>query len=170
MASSETWSLAARLRALEAADHWQGQPHANRIAVHGRGIDCLHFVREILTASRVLPSFRFPFYSPNWGVGRDENIVAEMFALCCHAERLEPTAPAQFGDVAIFRVGHQSNHVGILLDDGLVWHVRARDTVRPEHIDDIRPELEALIRITAPGFKRQPETITAEELKPKRRP
>jgi len=164
---SSSWTLPQRIAALDAADHWQGTPHRNRIAVHGVGIDCLHFVREILIASNKLPTFRFPFYAPAWGIGRTTNIVADMFALCCYCDRLPPTSPVVFGDIAIFAVGHQSNHVGIVLDDGFVWHVRANEVVRPEHIDDIRPHLEALIRLTADGFKRTPESITTDELKPK---
>lgn len=160
------WHLVARIAALRAADTWQGQPHRDRIAILGRGIDCLHFVGLILTEARILPPFRLPYYKPAWGIGRASNIVERVFAECCDVETLPPNAPPKFGDVAIFAVGQQSNHVGIVLDDGDLWHVRARDVVRPEPIADLQPALQSLIRFREPGFRRRPETLTLEDLRP----
>lgn len=164
--ASPPWHQEARDAALAEANRWHGTPHANRIAKVGTGIDCLGFIREIAVAAGVLPAYKMPYYDPAWGVGRTFNVIERVLVSTCHATRHDPSDGLAFGDVVIFSVGRQSNHVGIILD-GELWHCQASSTVQPEPItDSLLAQLQSVVRLTAAGFRRRPEDITTDELKP----
>ena len=152
--------------ALAEARRWLGTPHRNRMAKPGVGVDCLGFVRAILVATGTLPPFEFPFYDPSWGLGRASNIMERVLKLCTNVEIFPANHAPAFGDLIIFAVGRQSNHVGIFLD-GAIWHVRTNGVVGPTHPDDdLTGHIQSIATITAPGFTRRPETLTATDLAP----
>jgi cell wall-associated NlpC family hydrolase len=161
------WTPHRQAAAHEEAQRWLGTPHRNRMAKVGVGIDCLGFVRAILTAAEILPAFEFPYYNPAWGLGRASNIMERVLLACTTVTILPPNAAPDFGDLIIFAVGRQSNHVGIVLSDGAIWHVQTNYAVGPVHPDDdLKGNIQSIARITAPGFHRRPETLTTEDLAP----
>lgn len=160
------WTAEAQAAAITEARKLYGTPHRNRMAKPGVGIDCLGFVRAILVAGKILPPFEFPFYDPAWGLGRASNIMERVLRICTTADILPPDTAPQFGDLIIFAVGRQSNHVGIFLD-GDIWHVQTNYSVGPIHReDDLAGKIQCLARITAPGFRSRPEDLTAADLTP----
>jgi len=155
--------------AIEAAEaealRWEGTPHRDRMAKVGAGIDCLYLLREIAVAAGVLPAFQFPYYNPAWGLGRRKNVIGKILDLTTFCKTLPPDAEQQDGDVLIFAVGRQSNHCAIRIK-GRIWHAIAKRAVIAETPEEaMEAPLQAIIRITAPGFKRRPETLTQDEFK-----
>lgn len=164
--SPSLWDATASTGGLECCRQWLNTPHKDRMAKVGVGIDCLYFVREVLVASGMLPTWVFPYYRPVWGVGREFNVMERVFTKCCHARKL---ANGDFygsgedwadGDVLVFAVGRQSNHVGIYMD-GQVWHSAAGAGVRNVDLDEpIAASMQCVLRMTAPGFQFRPEELT----------
>ena len=150
---------------LEEAKRWEGTPHRNRMAKPGVGVDCLHLLRALAVAAEWLPPFQFPYYDPTWGIGRKSNVISRVILRCCHARALAATEPLATGDVAIWAVGRQSNHCGIVIA-GDVWHAQAGRLVCGEPItEEMRARFETVLRIEAPGFHRRPETLTIDDFK-----
>jgi cell wall-associated NlpC family hydrolase len=159
------WTEERRSKARDAAKQWEGTPHQNRMAKPGVGIDCLGLLRVVAVAAGILPEFEMPFYDPRWGYGREFNIIERVLEECCHARRLEAHEPVEFGDVVVWTVGRQSNHVGIMIDDA-IWHVQAKRFVQgDEFTTALQSGIQAVMRITADGFIRRPESLTAEDLR-----
>lgn len=159
------WTTDRLTAALAECKAWEGTPHFDRIAVPGRGIDCLHLVGRVLIAAGVLPEFRMPFYRPWWGAGRENNVMERIFMHCCHAGALAPDQPAMDGDVAVFQVGKQSNHVGIVFG-GKLWHALAKSVVQADDLAPFIPSLQSLVRLTDVGFRNRPEELTQDDLMP----
>lgn len=160
------WTTERQQVARATAGKWLGTPHKNRMAKPGVGIDCLGFLREVAVDTGVLPPFDLPFYNPSWGIGREFNVIERVLLDCCHSQRVKAHEEIEFGDVVVWTVGRQSNHVGIVLD-GAVWHVQARRHCQPDPINEAMMErLQAVVRLTGEGFLRRPETLTVEDLKP----
>lgn len=145
-----------------ACARWGGTPHRNRIAVPGQGIDCIRFVFEVLIASGAAPRFTLPAYNPNLGLLREVNIMGTLIADYMHAETLPADAPLTFGDLLIFQCGEVSNHMGIVID-GSVWHVPGKGRCGPAALSTITG-LQCIIRITEPGFKSDPSSLTWEQI------
>lgn len=141
---------------------WQGTPHRDRMAKVGVGIDCIHLVRECYVAAGLIPEFRFPYYHPRMGLGRDNNVMERVFTACTEADAIDPELAPADGDVLIWRVGNQSNHCGIYFD-GMAWHVMAKARVRPDPFEPLRYSMQSFIRLRARGFVRRPETLTPED-------
>lgn len=133
------------------------------MAKKGVGIDCLHFVREVMVSAGVTETFDFPYYSPRWGIGRGNNVLERLFMRCYDAKFVGFDEPLQDGDVLIFAVGRQSNHCGIVLD-GQCWHSQAARVVYPIQITaDIMDSLQSIVRLKAPGLRFRPEELTRED-------
>lgn len=158
------WKSKELAELLNEARRWEGTPHRDRMAKPGVGIDCLFFLRELAVFAGVLPPFQMPFYRPIWGVGREFNVIERVLLTCCHAVKLDPAEPLQDGDAVIFTVGKQSNHVALVLD-GMLWHSVADQGVTADPLTTGQP-WQSVVRLTAPGFIRRPETLTAADLKP----
>jgi cell wall-associated NlpC family hydrolase len=154
------WTPEVQALGLAEAQRWHGTQHRDRMAKVGVGIDCLYFVREILVAAGLLPSWRFPFYKPAWGVGRDFNVMERVFLKCCHARVLDDGEPWLDGDILVFSVGRQSNHVGMILG-GQVWHsVAARGVENVDLDHSITDAMQSVLRLVEPGFISRPEELT----------
>lgn len=152
--------------ALECAERWHGTPHRDRMAKVGVGIDCIHFVREVMIAGGISEPFDCPYYLPRWGVGRDNNVMERLLLRCFEAE-LVPyhMEPVQDGDVLIFQVGRQSNHCGIVIG-GQCWHSQAKYVVHPIPMTpELLCRLQAVVRLTACGPRFRPEELTQEDFK-----
>lgn len=167
------WNDQERLCALAALHAWAGTPHRDRMATMSVGIDCLGLLREVATYAGILPDFRMPFYKPTWGLRRAFNIIERVLLTCCHMEKVKPGAAFAFGDVFVFKVGNQANHVGLYVENPdadpnpACWHAQAGRVVEPIQVDDrLRDQLQAVLRFTDRGFQRRPETLTQDDLRP----
>lgn len=155
------WTDPQKTAARQSAALWAGTRHANRIAVPGQGIDCLRFVFEVIIAAGILPRFTLPAYDERLGILRETNVMEGLMRDYCFAER---ASTPDFGDVAVFSCGPQSNHCGIVID-GNVWHVPGRGRVGPEAWSNVAPQLQSLMRFTAPGFQKPIEGLTWEKIR-----
>ena len=163
-AHPEVWTPERRELALNYAHTWRGTPHVDRIAIRGVGIDCVNFVCGALMTCGVCQAFTLPYYDPAWGIGRRNNVLERVAVQCLFSRIIQDTEPLEFGDIGIFRVGRQSNHVGIVLNDEM-WHVSLGRMVEPEPITRrLQERLQSVIRVQAVGLSRHPETLTQEEL------
>ena len=149
--------------ALTEARRWIGTPHANRMAVVGIGIDCIHYVREIMVAGGVCDRFTVPHYSDRLGQGLESNFMERLLMACFFVELVPKDEEPQDGDIIIFKVGRQSNHCGMFFA-GEVWHAVARSWVKNDPLEHWRDKVQSFLRITALGCRRRPETITPEEM------
>lgn len=160
------WTQERQDKARAEADAWHGTPHYDRMKKKGVGVDCINFVSAILEAAGLWPAFRMPGYSTRTGLGRRENVIERILHKVAHCETISETAEWAFGDIVVFTVGRQSNHVGIYLD-GFIWHSQARHLVEPIPVDRSTSEsVQAVIRLTGEGFKAAPETIKPEDYLP----
>lgn len=162
----DLWTAERQDTARTEAASWAGTPHKNRVCVKGQGVDCLRFVFEVLIVAGVVDRFSLPAYKEALGILRQTNVMEPLILEHCHAGRVEVTAAAvpQFGDVVIFSCGEQSNHTGIVLDNGQVWHVPGRGRCGPDEWVNIRKRLQSLIRFTAAGFTKSPVGLTWEQI------
>lgn len=146
---------------------WAGTPHMNRISVPGQGIDCIRFVFEVVIAAGILERFDLPCYRESLGILRASNVMEALMREYGNSEPVDLSgrdAVHEFGDVAIFQCGAQSNHAGIVVD-GAVWHVPGKGRVGPEAWVNVAPKLQRLMRFTAPGFRQDIRTLTWDKIK-----
>jgi hypothetical protein len=163
---SETlWTDERQDRARATCRKWGGTPHVNRLALVGEGIDCIHFVAEVLIDAGIIERKKLPFYDERLGSLRSHNIIEDLLLAHLHAERLPPDSPA-FGDLVVTTVGRQTNHLGIYID-GAMWHVPGKGRVGPEAWADWRPRVQGLVRITEPGYSSDPALLTWDAIKAK---
>lgn len=153
------WTLARRADAVAVATEYAGTPHRNRMALPREGVDCIHFVAAVLHGAGVIPWPRLPAYDERLGALRARNVIEDILLEHLHAERIEEP---EFGAIVVCKCGRQTNHVGIVLDDGQMWHVPGRGTCGPEAVADWRDRVQAFIRITAVGLKADPGELTAQ--------
>jgi cell wall-associated NlpC family hydrolase len=136
-------------------ERWRGTPHRHRIAIPGQGIDCIHLTFKILQAAGILPFCKLPSYDEQWGVGNKNNIAQEVMEDIAHCR---PTDQAANGNILIWKVGRQSNHMGILLQEKAV-HAQAGSFVDAVPFSEIAPRLQSMLRFTKAGFKHRPELL-----------
>lgn len=160
------WTEQRIFAAIASARKWGGTPHYNRIAVHGTGIDCVHFVSEVLSAAGVIPiGFPMPFYDERLGMLRNRNVIEDVLLHYLHAEAHPPEDP-QFGDVVVCQCGRQTNHIGIIIE-GSMWHVPGRGRCGPSAWVNWKHRTQSLIRITSDGFRVDPSGLTWEQIRTK---
>ncbi len=145
------------------AESWRGTPHANRMAKKGVGVDCIHLVCALLTAGGASPAFTMPPYDQRLGLGADENVMETLLLTCWNAAPIDPARKPPDGAIVIFQAGRQSNHCAMMLG-GKIWHAVARQRVRADDWSTWGDRMQAALIITAPGFRRNPETLTKEEI------
>lgn len=159
------WNDTRKAAARASCKKWGGTPHYNRLAVAGTGIDCVHLVSEILRDSGIIPAgFPMPFYDERLGSLRQRNVIEDIIAAYMHADSLPPDTAPEFGDIVVCQCGRQSNHVGIIID-GEMWHVPGRGRVGPSAWVTWKKKTQALMRLTADGFKVDPSGLTWEAIR-----
>lgn len=152
---SETiWTPQRRTLAAAEEAAWRGVPHVDRIAVEGVGIDCVQFVVKVLSKAGVVPWVDITGYSVKAGMFQPDDQLVRTIETCLHCERIDPMT-AEFGAVAVFKTGHASAHCGVL-DDWSIWHTLAGKCVTRSDWSLWRHKCEALFRVTAVGFKADP--------------
>lgn len=158
------WTESEKQLARESCQKWAGTPHRNKIAVPGTGIDCIHFVFEVVSDAGILPRFKLPLYHGNLGVLRESNVMETLCREYSFAERVAAGEAPAFGDIAIFKCGEQSNHAGIVTDGGDVWHVPGKSAVGPADWKTVAKSLQCLMRFRARGLRQSIESLTWEKI------
>lgn len=164
--SGSVWTPERQAKARKEASRWAGTKHQNRLALPGEGIDCVHFVFEVVIAAGICPRFPIAFYDERLGALRERNIIEDLLLSHLHAESHPPDEPPAFGDLVVAKCGRQTNHVGIILD-GEMWHVPGRGRVGPAGWADWKPRTQSLVRITETGFIQDPAALTWAAIKAK---
>jgi len=160
-ASAQVWtgfqfSLPERQKqALASCEKWLGVPHVNRVAVHPTGIDCIHFVHEVLIDSGVLPPADLGRYTLTDGTFNPSDYLKRVFLAACYSEERHP-GEAEFGDIVIFKTGKTSAHCGFYTPE-LVWHSLSGRAVIRSPWNHWKHEADCLVRIVHPGFKIEPK-------------
>lgn len=163
------WTPERTAAAAAEIERWKGTPHRDRMAKPGVGIDCIGLTFQVLQAAEITPPFQMPYYSPRWGMGRAHNIMEGLLRKCLFCEPIKAPIDWKPGDLLIFRVGRQSNHIGIFWQEGErlgVWHSRARAAVEFTDYDlTLAKTVQTGMRINAPGFRTRPEDLTPADFK-----
>ncbi len=152
------WDDQSRAAALATAKAYAGTPHRNRMNLPREGVDCIHFVAAVLSGAGLIPLPKLPAYDERLGALRARNVIEDILLEHLHCERIEEP---EFGAIVICKCGRQTNHVGIVLDHGEMWHVPGKGYCGPEAVVNWLPRIQAFLRITAPGLKANPATLTA---------
>lgn len=154
------WTDRQKQGARSVADSYEGTPHRNRIAIPGVGVDCIMLVIAIYRGARLIPEFDLPQYKPNLGFFSERNIVGTIIQLCGDFEEINPARQRlQFGDLLIFKVGHQSNHIGIVIDNKCVHSAAGRGFRRSLITRRFLEEIQTVLRMVKPGIRRDPAKI-----------
>lgn len=153
------WDLNRRMAARDVAADFAGTPHRDRMALPREGVDCVNFVLAVLIRTGVVPPAQLPFYHEALGSLRRRNVIEDILAAHLHCDVLQPGSPAEFGDIVVCQCGRQSNHVGIIID-GSFWHCPARGHCGPEAWHQWAARAQCLVRVTAPGYKAAPASLT----------
>jgi len=152
----DLWTPEREAAAIAWCQAFAGTPHMQRRANPGRGIDCIRFAVGAIQAAGILPDFHWPQYPQTIGLGQATNWMADAILRHTHSHSIAPADwIASTGDLGIFRVGRQSNHIGVVVA-GRFWHVT---TGRPVHHcspDTVRGHLQEIIRLDAAGLTSQP--------------
>lgn len=113
-----------RLRVLAEARSWLGTPYHHMGRVKGAGADCLTLLAEVYERAGTIGHVDIPFYPPDWHLHREVERYLE--GLLGYAREIpwEPgaqapragrgQAPAQAGDIALFKMGRCFAHGAIV--------------------------------------------------------
>jgi NlpC/P60 family putative phage cell wall peptidase len=102
------------------AQSWIGTPfhHAGRVKGPAGGVDCLMLLAEVYERAGIVDHLTPPFYVPDWHLHRSaERYIEGLLAYAREVtwDRRAP-APAQPGDIAVFRFGRTFSHAAIVTD------------------------------------------------------
>lgn len=113
------WTDERKDKARAACKFWQGTSHSHWMRIPNVGIDCIHFVVDVMERAGAIEKADIPRYHDNLGhKGADEKLIGEF---TMRAPVVIVTVPYEFGDILVFKTNININHVAILID-GLVWH------------------------------------------------
>ncbi len=139
------WTEERKQAAREACRYWQGTPHAHWMRIHGVGVDCIHFVVDVLEKSGAIPGgTEIPKYHDNIGFkGAEEKLIKEF------SDRIPVTvvdAPYEFGDILIFNPKLSINHIALFID-GMIWHSIAQQAVDVYPFADYQKVIRGAMRL-----------------------
>lgn len=156
------WTFEMIAAATAEAESWKGTKHRNRMAKRGVGIDCIHFIFEVLYAADVVPRRRLPAYPISWGIAAQTSTLGELMAEILHVRRIpdERWTPA-FGDILVFKVGQTSNHAAIMIGRR-PWHSVGKSLVGPTNLKHARTSIQEAIRITTSGWRSEPGQLNLQ--------
>lgn len=152
---SEIWTPERQELALQSCNKWQGTKHRNRMCLVGVGVDCIQFVKEVLADAGIIDPVKLSGYDVNDGT---HNVSQRLASAIGFALDVTPVSveTAAFGDLAIFRTGTRSGHVGFCTG-GAIWHALAGQCVTRSNFNLWRHEIETLYRIQSIGLKNSPQ-------------
>jgi cell wall-associated NlpC family hydrolase len=144
--------------AITAAKTWRGTPHKNRVAIKGKGVDCIKFCLLVCVEAGFLQQFKFPKYDTNIGRRGAEDIIMKNLDQAFYLMRLSGDIEPQDGDLCVFRADFSCNHVGIYLKKNL-WQCLWNRTVEPYPYQDWRKHVHTIMRWQSREFKIDPEAV-----------
>lgn len=149
------WTTERQALAVASCNKWHGTKHRNRMCQVGIGIDCIQFVKEVLADSGIIEPVKLSAYDVNDGT---HNVSQRLAAAINFALDVEPVAieAVSFGDLAVFRTGTRSGHVGFCAGS-VIWHALAGQCVTRSNFALWRHEVETLYRIKSIGLKNNPQ-------------
>lgn len=152
---NEVWTAERIALAQVSCNKWHGVKHCNRMAIPGVGIDCVQLIREILADAGVIEACSFGDYDVIDGMHNVSQRLsnAVQFALDVESVGLDTV---QFGDIAIFRTGKRSGHIGFCTGKN-IYHALANLCVTRSQFSLWRHEIEFLYRIKSVGLKNNPQ-------------
>lgn len=157
MSDEIIWTEERKTFALASCKKWHGTPHQNRIAILGVGIDCAQFVNEVLVDSGIIERQQFGGYNIAAGMHNVSDQLERVIVNCLNVRAIK-TCEKQFGDIAIFKTGIRSGHLGFC-DDVFLWHALSGQSVTRSDFRIWRGEIEVLYRLTKIGLKNSPQSF-----------
>lgn len=157
--SEEIWTAERKALAVASCEKWHGTKHRNRMCQVGVGVDCIQFVKEVLADSGIIEPVAFGSYDVNDGTHNVSLRLSKAISFALDVESV-PLEKVAFGDLAIFRTGTRSGHVGFCAGNA-IWHALAGQCVTRSQFNLWRHEIEFLYRIKTLGLKNSP-TIAAK--------
>lgn len=147
------WDQLTRELALAEAERWRGVPHVDRAANFQTGIDCIHYVAEIMFAAGVVERRELPSYDTTVGIARASRDMERAFFDTVHVEAFDPKVyQPQFGDVVLFKTGFTSAHCAFFADKHL-YHSLANRCVTRSEWGHWRAKAESFIRFYEKGWR-----------------
>lgn len=138
------WTSEQKDRARIACQKWVGTPHIHATRLPGIGVDCVHFVVDVLEEAGVIPKSDIPNYPRNIALrGAEEKLIAE-FSSRVKVEVVREKY--SFGDCLIFDASMGTNHVGILID-GIIWHSLVKGGVINHPFSEYRNSIRGAMRL-----------------------
>jgi NlpC/P60 family putative phage cell wall peptidase len=107
---SPATEAAARARIVEAARAWVGTPYHHAARIRGVGVDCAQLLIAVFEGAGLVAGVTPEPYAPEWFLHRGEELVLGWVERYC----VPAAAPAP-GDVALFRFGRATCHLGIVV-------------------------------------------------------
>jgi hypothetical protein len=154
------WTAERLQKAREEAESWLGVPHVDRRCSRQEGIDCVHYLREILVAAGVVDRRDLPPYPTAEGLWSRSDRLLEALEKALHVVRVGAEEAAD-GDIVVGRTWGASAHVGFLLD-GQLYHALAGRCVLKSPWAQWRARAEAVLRLTDLGWNVEPSRIWVE--------
>ncbi len=157
--NNQLWTPKREAAALAFMQRYEGTRHMQRRMKAGRGVDCIRLVFGAMQAAGIVPEFEWPQYLQGIGFAQPSNWLTGLILEVTYGDAI-PMAQwePQPGDLGIFKVGRNSNHVGMVLG-GRFWHVTYTQPVHDCGIDTVRENLQEAIRIWQPGLRKPPIEI-----------
>jgi cell wall-associated NlpC family hydrolase len=145
-------------QARAAFNRWHGTPHHDRIAIIGKGCDCVNLIRVIYHESDIVDGRSLGGYSTTLGTWKESDQLKGAFQSVLHTTE-HTTEEPKFGDMIVFKNGGGlSAHCG-LYAEGLVWHSLARRCVTASPWKHWKHKAESLLRLTRTGYKADPKSL-----------
>jgi hypothetical protein len=148
------WNEPTKALALTEAQRWQGVAHIDRLAKFPVGIDCIHYVAEILFAANIIERRELPFYRTTSGIAKvstelEDRMLAAFHVEVLHVANHEP----EFGDVVICATGRMTSaHCGWLAGQHL-WHSLAGRCVTRSEWNHWRHKAKLFVRFYDRGWR-----------------
>ncbi len=150
-APDSIWTTERQELALAEAEHWLGVPHCNRMATFPVGVDCIHYVAEILFASGILERRQLPFYNVNVGIATESRELQDQFIALTHVEELPASTALEFGDIPILITGNYAAHCGFYAN-GNFYHALAGRCVTCSRWSHWQHRLASIMRVSQEGW------------------
>lgn len=115
-------------RLIAAAERWSNTPFAKRQAVCGKGVDCVHLIREVWRECGVdvLCAGELPDYSFHHGRFHENSQLLQWLEELRKKRndfiRVDVEDPLLAGDMVLFRVHLSCHHAGVLLPNDDILH------------------------------------------------
>jgi cell wall-associated NlpC family hydrolase len=111
-----------RLKVVAEALTWLNTPYHPQARIKGVGVDCAMLLAEVYPAAGITPPIEVGYYSPQFGLHREEEIFMNFIKQYGHEVAEEDALP---GDCLLVKYGRCYSHGGILVDPLMIVHASA---------------------------------------------